>query len=85
MEQGLYDHFYGVFRMAISSRTTINFAALGIHPMPLAELDVDIQPDEVWNIIKELPPGRAPGPDGFTGAFYRSSWHIIREEVMVVI
>jgi hypothetical protein len=85
MEQGLYDHFYGVFRMAISSRTTINFAALGIHPMPLAELDVDIQPDEVWNAIKELPPGRAPGPDGFTGAFYRSSWHIIREEVMVVI
>ena len=73
MEQGLYDHFCGVFGTALSSRTTINFAALGIHPMPLAELDVDIQPDEVWNTIKELPPDRAPGPNGFIGAIYRSS------------
>jgi len=47
MEQGLYDHFCGVFGTAMSSRTTINFQALGIHPMPLAELDVDIQADEV--------------------------------------
>jgi hypothetical protein len=73
LEQGLYDHFCGVFGTAMSSRTMINFAALGIHPMPLAELDVDIQPDGVWNAIKELPPDRAPSLDGFIEAFYRSS------------
>ena len=81
----LYDHFYGVFGTAMSSPTIINFPSLGIQPMPLVELDVDIQADEVWNAIKELPLDRAPGPDGFTGAFYRTFWNIIRQDVMAVI
>ena len=28
--------------------------------------------EEVWRSIKSLPPGKAPGPDGYTGHFYKS-------------
>lgn len=34
---------------------------------------------------KDIPPDRAPGPDGFTGVFYRSSWSVIRDDVMAPI
>jgi hypothetical protein len=30
--------------------------------------------EEVWGVIKELPADRAPGPDGFVGAFYQRAW-----------
>lgn len=85
MEQSLYDHFCGVFDTATSGRSTINFAALGIHQLPLADLDVAIDVGKVWNTIKELPPNRGLGPDGYTGAFYKSVWPIIQEDLMAMI
>ncbi|KAK1574356.1 hypothetical protein QYE76_018595 [Lolium multiflorum] len=32
--------------------------------------------------VKDLPPDRAPGPDGFTGAFYHRAWPIIKRDVL---
>jgi hypothetical protein len=29
--------------------------------------------EEVWGVIKELPPDRAVGLDGFVGAFYQKA------------
>lgn len=73
MELGLYDHFCGVFGTATSTSASINFQSLHIQPLDLQDLDMDMHADEVWGAIRELPPDRAPGPDGFTGAFYRSA------------
>jgi len=39
----------------------------------------------VWNTIKEMPPDKAPGPDGFTGRFYKSCWTIIKNDVMAAV
>jgi hypothetical protein len=36
-------------------------------------------------VVKELPPDRALGPDGFVGAFYRRSCPIIKGEIMTVL
>ena len=85
MEQSLYDHFCGVFGTVTDGCSTINFAALGIHQLPLADLDVAIDVGEVWNAIKELSPDRASGPDGYTSAFYKSAWTIIQEDLMAAI
>ena len=41
--------------------------------------------DEVWSVIKELPADRAPGPDGFVGAFYHCAWEIIKPEIMAAL
>ena len=41
--------------------------------------------EEVWNTIRELPPDRAPGPDGFIGAFYQKAWPIIKHDVMAIM
>lgn len=81
----MFDHFSSVFGTAPCSGTTLNFQALGIVPMDLHELDADISAEEAWAAVKELPTDRAPGPNGYTGAFYKSAWPVIRDNYMAAI
>ena len=46
----------------------------------LDQLAVPFTKEEIDVVIKELPADRAPGPDGFTGLFLKSCWHIIKED-----
>jgi hypothetical protein len=38
--------------------------------------------EEVWGVVKDMPPDRAPGPDGFTCAFYQAAWPVIKQDIM---
>lgn len=44
--------------------------------LDLQSLDSCFSEAEIWETIKELPGDRAPGPDGFTGLFYKVAWPI---------
>ena len=37
-------------------------------------------PEEIDGVVKEMPPDRAPGPDGFSGAFLKACWPIIKHD-----
>jgi mannosylglycoprotein endo-beta-mannosidase len=41
--------------------------------------------DEVKTAINQMPNDKAPGPDGFTGAFFKKCWEIIKVDIMKVI
>ena len=45
-------------------------------------LDNPFTEDEVWAAIQASPAEKSPGPDGFSGLFFRSCWPIIKEDVM---
>ena len=32
-----------------------------------------------------MPSDKAPGPDGFTGAFFKACWEIIKDDVMAAM
>jgi hypothetical protein len=64
---------------------TINLEELGIPVANLAELDNMFTEEEVWNTIREMPIDRAPGPDGFTGAFYQRAWPVIKQDILAGI
>jgi hypothetical protein len=82
MELALHSHFAGVFGSVQGGGFTINFEALGIQRLNLDEMDLAISSEEVWAAIRALPSDRAPGLDGFTGAFYKSAWPVIHQDVM---
>jgi len=44
-----------------------------------------ITQEEADHAVKEMPPGKAPGPDGFTTDFFHYCWDMIREEVWQVV
>ena len=64
---------------------TINLNELEIIAHDLADLEVPFSEEEVWNTIKILPSDKAPGPDGFTGRFYKACWPIIKEDIMSAV
>jgi hypothetical protein len=57
---------------------------LGILFHDLSALDAPFTKKEVWDTILHLPLDKAPGPDGFTGKFYRVCSEIIKVDVMAV-
>lgn len=61
---------------------TLNLDALNIPDYDLETLDIPFTEEEVWNTIKELPSDKAPGPDGFTGRFYKTCWPAIKNDIM---
>lgn len=40
---------------------------------------------EIANVLRKLNPNKSPGPDGFSSAFFKSTWSIIGEEVISAI
>jgi hypothetical protein len=45
----------------------------------LQQLDQQITHEEIDEIVKHLPLDKAPGPDGFNGAFLKKCWPIIKD------
>jgi hypothetical protein len=64
---------------------SIDLSAVGIQQRDLRELDVLFTEEEVWATIKEMPGDRAPGPDGFIGAFYQRAWPVIKSDIMACL
>ena len=46
----------------------------------LDQLTVPFTHQEIDDVIKYMPTDRVPGPDGFTGHFLKTYWHVIKED-----
>jgi hypothetical protein len=63
----------------------LDFQAIGIQLRDLSALDQPFSVEEVNVVVREMPPDRAPGLDGFTGAFYKTAWPVIKDDVTAAI
>lgn len=50
--------------------------------LDLSGIDACFSEAEIWATIRDLPSDRALGPDGFTRAFYKAAWEIIKQDVL---
>ena len=58
------------FNLSRMMRAEVDFDSLTV---PFTHKEID-------DVINEMPPDRAPGPDGFNGAFLKACWPIIKED-----
>jgi hypothetical protein len=65
----IFDGFLGTPAVRCNS---ITLEELGLPRLQLNELG-DRFTEEVWNMIRSLPPDKAPGPDGFTTRLLQSA------------
>lgn len=77
-EKVVFDFYNNLLGAVLDRNRTVDLEALGMPTHDLQTLDIPITVEEVWNTIKELPSDKAPGPDGFTGRFFKSCWQIIK-------
>jgi hypothetical protein len=68
-------------RLGVSDYTIMHFNLNEmIQSHDLRHLDEPFSDNEIEMIIKEMPSDRAPGPDGFNGAFLKKCWPKIKDE-----
>ena len=85
MEQIMLNYFCGLMGAQVERANGIDIAALGLPLVNSELLDMPFTQEEVWNVVKDLPPDKAQGPDGFTGKFYQTGWPIIKNDVMLAV
>jgi hypothetical protein len=84
-QQAALDFFDNLIGTAEQRSYTMDFNTLGIQQHDLHDLDAPFTIEEVWAVVKELPLDKAPGPDGFTGRFYKVCWDIIKKDIMAAL
>ena len=79
------DYFKNHIGSAVLRASTLNWQSLGYNQHDLSDLELPFSQEEIKNTIYSMPSDKAPGPDGFTGAFFKACWEIITDDVMAAM
>ena len=69
--KAFHSFFEPIFGSKEPRSRRLNLSRIGYTRLNLAEMDEAITEEEILANIKELDGYSAPGPDGFTGLFYK--------------
>jgi len=84
-EKVVGDYFSEHLGTSTARTLSLNWQALGYTPRNLQQLELPFTQDEVRRTVLEMPSEKAPGPDGFTGAFFKACWQIIKDDLLAAI
>jgi hypothetical protein len=79
LAQATFDHYNSILGSNFERTQRIDLTLIGLPSMDLQNLEVLFTEAEVRAVVADLPNERAPGPDGFTGLFYKLAWDVISQ------
>jgi hypothetical protein len=80
-----FDHFSNLFGRPEPRANTFNWRELGFTRHDLQHLEESFTEEEVLATIQEIAADKAPGPDGFIGSFYKHSWEVIKQDLLLAL
>ena len=83
MKQGIVEAFKSLLSDTgewIANLEGLNFQR--INEVEAERLETPFIVDEVFTALSNLNGDKAPGPNGFTLAFWQFSWHIVKDDIM---
>jgi mannosylglycoprotein endo-beta-mannosidase len=81
----LHNYFLDVLGNKSSRSHTIDWDNLNLSRLDSHDLDRPFTLEELKNTVDEMPAEKAPGPDGFSGLFYKKCWDIIKFDVLAAM
>jgi hypothetical protein len=79
-------HFYSDHFGAPPLRAcTLKWGVMAPQRHDLADLDRDLTDEEIKQAVMQGPTEKAPGPDDFIGAFYKTYWDIIKMDISAAL
>lgn len=81
-EQEALEHYKNLLGTKSQRGCTLNWDYLNLGSIDGSDLDGIFTEKEILEAISQMPPEKAPGPDGFTISFYKSCWSIIKSSVI---
>jgi hypothetical protein len=85
MSEVATSHFVDLMGTPMPRENNLNLEALNLPPVDTLELEVPFSEAAIWEVIKSLPPDKAPGPDGFTARFFQSCCPLVEDAVMKAV
>jgi hypothetical protein len=82
MAKSLYEYYNSILGSNFERSRRINLDAIGLPSLELGGLEAFFTEEEVHAVVMDLPNDKAPGPNGFTGIFYKKAWDIIKGDVL---
>jgi hypothetical protein len=77
-----YDKMYTEQSMWLPRVDGLSFSSIDVEERIWLERDFEEQ--EVWEVVRDLNGDKAPGPDGFTMAFFQKCWGVLKQDIMAV-
>jgi exonuclease III len=81
-EQIIQNNFSSVMGRANTCTIDFNWESIHFDEPNLLSLGAPFTEEEVLRAITRMPSDKAPGPDGFTGAFFKKCWGTIKNDIM---
>lgn len=82
MAEAAFEHF-SLLLGTTGQRDSLDLDILGSRFEDLVDFDAPFTKEEIWEVIRRLPHGKAPGPDRFTTRFLQSCWEILKDDILV--
>jgi hypothetical protein len=84
-KQAVWNFYNNLLGMSGQREFTLDLQAFHRPAIDLSDLEQAVTEEEVWATIKSLPSDKAPGPDGYTGRFYKLAWEVIKSDLMAAV
>jgi hypothetical protein len=84
MAHDMYEHYNSILGSSFKRSRRINLGTIRLLSLELSGLEDLFTEDEVRPVVMDLQNDKAPGPDGFTGMFYKKAWDVIKVDIMNV-
>ena len=64
------EHFTELMGTPVARAHSLDLNTLNLPPIELERPETPFSEEEIWDVIKHLPPDKEPVPDGFSARFY---------------
>ena len=81
----IFNHYSSLFGHPPERTTSLNWEAIGLQHHDLAHLEDEFTEEEIKAIVDDIAAEKAPGPDGYIGVFLKSSWQVIKSDILLAL